>query len=86
MLHVACLIHMHIKNPGVESPLQLYFSEIKANLDKCKNVWHMREELCLQALFDAGIHGLKTAVSASLKIFRYGDQQNFISAVRGSLI
>ena len=84
MLNVACSIHMHIGNPGVESPFDLYFSEIKANLDKCKNVWHMREELCLQALFDAGIHEPKTALSAGLN-FRYEDQENFITAVRVSL-
>ena len=37
---------------GWKSNIEFYFSEIKANMDKCFNHLHMREELCLQALFD----------------------------------
>ena len=37
---------------GWKSNIEFYFLEIKANMDKCFNHLHMREELCLQALFD----------------------------------
>ena len=47
-----CIQHAYSVAKRWKCNIKLFFLEIKAKIIECLNHLHMREELCLQALFD----------------------------------